>query len=129
MKNPQVLLIVLALLALSCEKETQRDYRDEVVGSYGGIRVHSYWAGDSTAWVFHEDSSATAAQITKSGADSAVVLTFSPAFYTYTFNYRPNREIFIQHGTSIFLGHDSLYLYSKPNLGPDWNEFYLLKSN
>ncbi len=126
MRNRIAFLSVFIALTLSCKKETQHDYRDEVVGSYSGIRVHSYWAGDSTGWIFHEDTSATLTQVNKSGGDSAIVINFNPAFKTYSFNYRPNREM-IQYGTRLILTPDSFYLFSKPNLGPDWNEFYLTR--
>jgi hypothetical protein len=70
-------IATLLLLIWSCQKE--RDVCDEVIGTYSGIRVHTYWNGD-TINPWQKDTSIYSANVGNLG--SGLELSFMSPWHT-----------------------------------------------
>jgi len=112
-------------MLLSCERE--RDERDDVTGTYSGIRVET----GRGYYDYHRDTTYISMFLTKSKTYPVVEVDFSSQISYEEFKFKYHDGIFTSlmeyHPPRLTMKIDSLYFYYQPGLGPSWTECFTRK--
>ena len=120
----------------SCSKDLPAEYqepidpRDEVIGTYKGIKVFTCWSG--TGSIYNHDTTEAEVILSKGDSISVIEVTLNPlccndkSTFTYSDSVFKSTRLF--YPQTLEVSASKLYFYHRGSKGPVWTEYFAQKT-